>query len=154
VNEPGSGPVLYFSSTRAGGFAPEPAGAQTGDSDLYRSQRHGGRYLSAAIVPGVNSAAEDGQPYVRQDALELYFFSTRPGTLGAADIYAATRTKARDAWSAPVNLGPAVNSAAAETRPSLSWDGATLYFGSTRAGGEGMSDIYVATRGRVTGRPD
>ena len=154
ANEPGSGPVLYFSSTRAGGFAPEPAGAQAGDSDLYRSEWHGGAFGRPALVLGVNSAAEDGQPYVRRDALELYFFSTRPGTLGAADIYVATRTKARDAWTAPANLGPAINSAAAETRPSLSWDSATLYFGSTRAGGEGINDIYVATRERVTGRPD
>jgi hypothetical protein len=40
---------------------------------------------------------------------------------------------------------------AADTRPSLSWDGGTLYFGSGRAGGEGDSDLYVTTRERVTG---
>jgi hypothetical protein len=41
---------------------------------------------------------------------------------------------------------------AAETRPSPSWDGTTLYFGSTRPGGEGMADIYVVTRERIRGR--
>lgn len=64
------------------------------------------------------------------------------------DIYSATRATVDDAWSTPVNLGPNVNgtSASSETRPSLSWDGTTLYFGSNRAGGEGDSDHYVSKR--------
>lgn len=147
--EPGSGEVLYFSSTRAGGFSPEPAGAVTGDADIYRSRSHGGKFGPPELVPGVNSAANDGQPNVRRDAQEMFFFSNRPGTLGGNDIYSSTRTKALGDWSTPVNLGPSVNSSASETRPSLSWDGTTLYFGTTRAGNEGSSDIYVTTRPRA-----
>lgn len=147
----GEGPVLYFSSTRAGGFSAEAPGAASGDSDLYVSASHGGVFGPAALVPGANSAFEDGQPNVRRDGLELFFFSNRPGTLGLADIYSASRGSTGDAWSSPVNLGPAVNSAAADSRPSLSWDGATLYLGSTRPGGEGSSDVYVTTRERLAG---
>ena len=144
------GPALYFSSTRAGGFTPEAQGAVTGDADLYLSESHGGAFGAAALVPGANSASEDGQPNVRRDGLELFFFSNRPGTLGLADIYTATRASASDPWTTPVNLGPNVNSSAgAETRPSLSWDGTTLYFGSTRPGGEGSTDHYVTTRQRT-----
>jgi hypothetical protein len=147
VNEPGYGPSLYFSSNRAGGFSAEPDGAVTGDADLYVSRSHAGAFQSPTLVPGVNTAYEDSQPNVSQDGLELYFFSTRPGTLGMADIYVATRTTTSGAWATPVNLGPKVNTAdGAETRPSLSWDGTTLYFGSNRPGGEGASDIYVVTR--------
>jgi hypothetical protein len=150
--ERGTGRVLYFSSNRPGGFTAEPAGAATGDADLYVSESHGGAFGAAELVPGANSAAEDGQPNVRRDGLELFFFSTRPGTLGMADIYSATRERAADPWSTPVNLGPNVNSASgAETRPSLSWDGTVLYFGSTRPGGEGMADHYVTTRERIRG---
>jgi len=148
ITEPGRGPVLYFSSTRAGGFSPEPPGATTGDADLYSSEWRAGGYQAPTLVPGVNSAQEDGQPYIQRDALELYFFSTRPGGMGAQDIWMASRASAHDAWSAPVNLGAAVNTAAAETRPSLSWDGTTLYFGSTRAGD---SNIYVSFRDRQAG---
>ena len=102
--------------------------------------------------PAWNSAAEDGQPNVRRDGLELFFFSNRPGTLGMADIYSASRESARSPWSTPENLGPNVNSSTgAETRPSLSWDGTTLYFGSTRPGGEGSSDHHVTTRQRLNG---
>jgi Tol biopolymer transport system component len=132
--ESGDGPVLYFSSTRAG------------TNDLYRSESHAGVFGAATAIAELNSSAQDGQPNVRRDGLELFFFSTRPGTLGQADLYSATRSGGGEPWSTPVNLGSDVNSPAADTRPSLSWDGTTLYFGSTRAGGEGSSDHYVTTR--------
>lgn len=144
--DPGVGPVLYFSSFRPGGFAVEPAGG-TPDSDVYWSKSHGGMFGAAELIPGVNTAVDDGQPNVGSDGRELFFYSTRAGGVGAADLYVSTRAFPLDAWSTPVNL-VTVNSAAGETRPSLSWDGLSLYFGSTRAGGEGSSDIYVATRQR------
>ena len=52
-----------------------------------------------------------------------------------------------DPFSPPVLLPSPINRPdAQQTRPSLSRDGLRLYFGSNRAGGEGVSDIYVATR--------
>ena len=149
--EPRSGLVLFYSSNRSGGFSAEAAGVVKGDADLYRSQWHGGRFGPGELVPGVNSASNDGQPNLRRDAREIFFFSNRPGTLGLNDIYSASRKKGQTDWSTPINLGPNVNSSASETRPSLSWDGTRLYFGSTRAGGEGGSDIYVTTRQRANG---
>lgn len=140
--------LLYFSSTRAGGFDTTDSGLASGDSDLYTSQYQGTTYAPPVLVPGANSAFVDGQPNVRRDGLELFFFSNRPGTIGMADIYAATRAATSDPWSEPVNLGPNVNSADAETRPSLSSDGTTLYFGSTRPG-EGSTDIYVTSRDKL-----
>jgi hypothetical protein len=101
---------------------------------------------------GANSAANEASPFPLPETgvgPVLYFSSTRSGGLGAQDIYSATRASTAGPWSAPVNLGSDVNSAAGETRPSLSWDGITLYFGSTRTGGtaEGSSDIYFTDRG-------
>jgi hypothetical protein len=136
--ESGAGPVLYFSSTRAG------------TNDLYRSESHGGAFGAATAIAELNSTAQDGQPNVRRDGLEIFFFSNRPGAAGN-DIYAATRVSTSEPWSTPVDLGSNVNSAASETRPSLSWDGTTLYFGSNRAGGEGDSDHYLTTRTRLGG---
>jgi hypothetical protein len=86
------------------------------------------------------------EPNLRRDGLEIFFFSTRPGGLGMQDLYSASRSSVKEPWSTAVNLGPLVNSAAPDTRPSLSWDGTTLYFGSGRPGGEGDSDHYVTTR--------
>jgi Tol biopolymer transport system component len=132
--------VLYFSSTF------------TGAGDLYLSEWHGGRFQGRQQVAGVNTPSVEGQPNVRRDGLEIFFFSNRPGAIsGSNDIYAAARASTADTWSAPVNLGTAVNTLASETRPSLSWDGTMLYFGSNRTGGDGDSDIYVTTRVRITG---
>jgi hypothetical protein len=47
-------------------------------------------------------------------------------------------------WSAPVNLGPIVNSSAADGSPALSKDGRSLYFASRRPGELGGNDIYVS----------
>jgi len=150
VEERGTGPALYFSSFRPGGYASEAAGASP-DSDIYWSISHGGVFGAVALVDGVNSTADDGQPNVGRDGLELFFYSTRvdASAQGSADLYASTRSTPFGPWGTPVNLGAPVNSAGGESRPSLSWDGTTLYFGSTKAGGEGASDIYVTTRQRL-----
>jgi Tol biopolymer transport system component len=49
-------------------------------------------------------------------------------------------------WSEPVNLGAPVNSAANEMNPALSPDELSLYFVSTRGGGQGAADIWVSRR--------
>lgn len=49
-------------------------------------------------------------------------------------------------WSDPVWLGPVVNSAAADWRPTLSSNGLSLYFHSNRAGGLGAFDLWVSRR--------
>jgi hypothetical protein len=135
--EPELGEVLYMSSARPSGPADTP-----GDHDLYLSEKEGGSYGAATPLNINTNEYHEGQPNVRRDGLEIFFYSNRPGTLGGNDIYLSTRVPG-GLWGEPVNLGPSVNSAASETRPSLSWDATTLYFGSTRAG---TSDVYVTTR--------
>ena len=149
-NEPKRGRVLYFSSARAGGYAADAPGVAP-DFDLYVATWRAGAFRAPELVDGVNSADQDGQPFLRDDSRELYFYSNRPGGLGGNDIWVASRNKAKQAWGAPLNLGPNVNSAAPETRPSLSSDGTLLYFGTTRAApvGEGSSDVFVSSRARV-----
>ncbi len=141
--------MLYFSSTRPDGFSDEPDGALSGDADIYASPVTSSGFGPAVLVPGLNTASNDARPNVRRDGLEIVFDSDRPGTLGGTDIYAATRHRLWTSWSAPVNLGSAINSPTSESRASLSWDGRTLVFGSTRPESEaGSNDIYVSTRRR------
>jgi WD40 repeat protein len=128
---------LYFSSSSAG--VP---------GDIYVSEQLGdGSFGPAVPVSELNSPANDIQPNVRKDGRELVFSSNHPypGARGAQDVYVSTRESVHEPWSAPVNLGEAVNTGAAETRPSLSWDALTLLFGRA-PGPEGMSDIYTTTR--------
>jgi hypothetical protein len=130
--------LLYFSSSSV---TPAVAG------DVFVSARKNGAPFGPAIpVAGLNDAAgNDIQPNVRKDGLEVVFSSNRAGGAGAQDIWSATRSKVGEPWSAGVNLGSAINTAVAETRPSLSWDGNQLLFGRS-PGSEGMSDIHVSTR--------
>jgi Tol biopolymer transport system component len=149
--------ILYFSSNRPGGFAPESGSPP--DSDIYASVlESSGIFGTAALVPGLNTAAEDARPNVRKDGLEIVFDSTRPSTLGGPDIYSATRASVEASWWTPVNLGPAVNTPSSESRASLSRDARTLVFGSNRPGSElgpdgvtPSNDIYVSTRTRSRG---
>jgi hypothetical protein len=127
------GPSLYFSS----------------GPDIYVSERRGdGSFGPPAPVAELNSAAMDIQPNVRRDGREIVFASNRvdASASGGQDLWTSTRKHVGDPWSTPVNLGSATNTAANETRPSLSWDGTTLYFGRA-PGPEGpLADIFFTTR--------
>jgi Tol biopolymer transport system component len=53
------------------------------------------------------------------------------------------------AWSAPVNLGPSINTEFGEFQSAISADGLTLFFASDRPGGfgsKGTNDLWVAQR--------
>jgi WD40-like Beta Propeller Repeat len=130
--------MLYFSRSSV---VPNVPG------EIYVSERqNGARFGTATAVSELNdAAANDIQPNVRANGLEVVFSSNRAGTLGAQDIWVATRGTPSDRWSAPINIGSVVNTSAAESRPSLSQDGNQLLFGRA-PGSEGSSDIYVTTR--------
>ena len=130
--------MLFFSRSSVAPAVP---------GEIYVSERQGGaRFGPASAVAELNdAAANDIQPNVRADGLEVVLSSNRAGTLGAQDIWVATRGALGDPWSAPVNIGSAVTTAAAESRPSLSRDGNQLLFGRS-PGPEGSSDIYITTR--------
>lgn len=124
--------VLFFSSTR------------NGNQDIFVSINMG----PAIAVSELNTDADDARPNVSRDGLEMVFDTNRGG--GAPDIWTSTRASTSDPWRAPVPIAQ-VNSEAGESRASMSWDGTMLVFGSTRAGGEGSSDIYVSTRQKMGG---
>ena len=128
---------LYFASTRRG----HPA------QEIYFSENFGSAQLAAG---GVDSSASDARPNVRRDGLEIVWDSTRTGSQGT-DIYSATRSSVDASWGSAVQLGNGINSAGNESRASLSWDGMTLMFGTTRAGGEGSADIWLSTREKAPG---
>jgi hypothetical protein len=138
---------LYFSRSSL------PPG-NTGE--LFVSEKQGDMTFGPAdSIDELNDAgANDIQPNVRKDGREIVFSSNRAGGAGGQDIWSATRASVDDAWSAPVNLGPAVNTGLGESRPSLSRDAEQLLFGragpaGTGEGGTGASDIYVATREKL-----
>lgn len=127
--------VLYYNSNRPGG---------AGLHDLYvSSEQKDGTFSAPTPAPGLDTPYQEQFAALSKDGLEIFFASDRPGTLGGLDLWEATRASTSDAWSTPVNLGPQVNSPAAEGRSTISWDGTTLIFHSNRAG---SVDLYESTR--------
>ncbi len=140
--EPGisaDGLSIYYCSLRPGGY---------GGYDMWvttRATTQDDWGPPVNLGSPVNSSSDDFSEDISADGLELYFASNRPGGSGY-DIWVAKRATTEDKWAAPVNLGPMVNSSAAEGCPAISDDGLELYFWSTRSGGFGSYDIWVARR--------
>ncbi len=98
------------------------------------------------LGPPVNGPYNDGVASLTGDGLSLLFVSERPGGSGGADIWASTRRTADDPWGTPQELGPPVNGPIHDWGPSISADGLSLFFDSSRPGGLGGSDIWVTKR--------
>jgi hypothetical protein len=101
------------------------------------------------LGPVVNSPFNDFAPAVSKNGLSLYFSSDRPGTSGPNDIWVSQRNSRDDPWSAPVNLGPPVNTSLGERAPAFSRDGHWMFFVSDRTGGSGGDDIWASWRTNI-----
>ncbi len=127
-------------------FTRRISGAPQHDEDLVVARRsEEGSWMQAeSISPNINTENNEGTCTISADGRTLIFTSCkgRQG-YGSCDLYISRKTG--DTWSAPANLGPAINSRSWESQPSLSADGRTLYFVSSRPGGKGGNDIYVSS---------
>ncbi|MFN5025303.1 MAG: OmpA family protein [Bacteroidota bacterium] len=106
------------------------------DGNTWREPRHLG-------VP-INSSFWESQPSVSFDGKTLYFSSNRPGGFGEHDLWYSTYSKGR--WSAPVNLGPEINTPGSEQSPYIAKDDQTLYFISDYHEGMGGMDIFISRK--------
>jgi hypothetical protein len=116
------------------------------NSDIYVSElQPDGSFGSAVVVTELSTAQSEQRPSVRFDGLELFL-----GRLGSGnfDLWVSTRESVLDAWGAPTDLGPIVNSPGDDAQPHIAADRQTLLFASTRPGGCGNADLYVTTRTR------
>jgi len=128
------GSTLFFASEREGGF---------GKSDLYYSKRQpdGSWGEPTNLGPKINTDDYEEAPFITNDGRTLYFSSYGHPGMGDQDIFMSWLDDDGN-WSAPINLGPPVNTAFRELGLFLSADGATGYFASERPGGYGKLDIY------------
>ncbi len=125
-------------------FTGRPAASSGEDLYVSRQNKDGSLGAPVPISPAINTSYNEGAGSISGDGKTLVFASCdRPKAIGNCDLYISRRTG--NNWSAPVNLGTNVNSTEWDSQPSLSADGRTLYFTSTRRGGQGQEDIYVTT---------
>jgi hypothetical protein len=136
----GGHPQLIFGSGRLGGAA----------RDLFLSNlQPDGTWGPATLIPELSSPTTENRPTIRQDGLEIFFYSDRPGGSGGADLWTATRTNVDALWGTPVNLGATVNGIGTDQHPYLSADAMTLVFSSNRPGGSGGLDLWMTTRAQI-----
>jgi hypothetical protein len=133
------GTFLFYSSNGAGG-----------DQDIYVSRLgRDGTFGPGKVVTELSTPDfEDIMPNVRtrdDGSFEIVYSSNRPtwgrgqAAFGGQDVYYARSWWPTGGWSAPRNLGDAVNTPGVEQRSTLSHDGKRLYFGRD-------GDIYTSTR--------
>jgi Tol biopolymer transport system component len=94
----------------------------------------------------LDSAADESSTSLSADGLEIIFSSNRAGGAGGLDLWHARRARTDLPFDAPTRLAE-LSSSHADSRPSLSADGTTIYFNyaANEEGGDD-ADIWVATR--------
>lgn len=75
----------------------------------------------------------------------LYFVSDRPGGIGGKDIWYTIHNYKAHKYTAPVNVGPKINSEGDEVTPFYDNDNRKLYFSSNGFPGLGGYDIYYSS---------
>lgn len=86
-----------------------------------------------------------GHPCVSDDGRFLIFTSDMPGGFGGRDLYYTTYDKKSDSWTAPVNLGPEINTKGNDMFATFAKDGG-LYYATDGKPGLGGLDIFKAER--------
>jgi peptidoglycan-associated lipoprotein len=110
---------------------------------IMHSTRNGDQWSNPVRLEILPDTLVAAHPALSSDGLTLYFVSDMPGGYGQKDIYSVTRTGDNDSWSAPVNLGPDINTSRNELFPYIRDDG-SLYFSSDGHIGMGGLDIFKA----------
>jgi Tol biopolymer transport system component len=126
---------------------------------ILTSTRSGERWSEPRVAP-FSGRWSDADPHLSPDGGQLFFISNRPIAAGDSlprgdyDIWVCDRTEG-GGWGEPRHIPPPVSlEGSTEWAPSPAANG-NLYFGSTRPGGKGANDLYVAKwNGSAYGEPE
>lgn len=101
------------------------------------------------VVLNVNAANKNDVPgSINALGTVLYMSSDRSGD---EDLYTATRTNPATAFGAPVKIAELSQVGVDNSAPVISSDELTIFYGSKRAGGSGLIDVWTAKRSSPTG---
>lgn len=115
--------TLYFGSERPGG---------QGGIDVWRSRLVSHEYAAPENLGApLNTPAHETEPFVSLDESFMILATSRPGGLGAYDLYVSYRCG--DSWTPAEHLGGGLNSSGWDFGAKLTPDGKTLYFSSNRS---------------------
>lgn len=112
------------------------------EEDFYISKKIKGEWSRAVPIGSpLNTHGNEGAQAISPDGRFFVFTGcNRRNGWGSCDLYISQ--KIGNEWTPPQNMGKRVNSSSWDSQPSISADGKTIYFASTRPGGKGKSDIW------------
>jgi Tol biopolymer transport system component len=120
-----------------------------GNYDIYVATRSSTAADFSALSPvaGVNTSAQEGNPWISDDGLTMYFTSTASGSInGSYDIWRTTRASSTSPFNTPGPVGE-LNGTMTDQAPVLSHDGLEIFFASSR---NGHLELFHATRSTPT----
>lgn len=140
-----NGKVLFLSVQRRDGY---------GDQDLYISQMKNGQWKEPVNLGStINTVGADFAPFLAADGKTLYFASEGHPGFGGSDIFYSKRLdETWSHWTAPVNLGQAVNTQTWDAYYSISAKGDYAYFVSKNEKNRSKDIYQIRLPGEV--RPD
>jgi outer membrane protein OmpA-like peptidoglycan-associated protein len=127
---------LYFSSSAPGGY---------GGADIWVCHRddNGKWSVPYNLGPEINTAGDEGTPFIHADNQTLYFNSNgQPGYSENADLFVSHKLP-NGKWSKAENLGYPINTIDDEGSLIVAADGRTAYYASDRSDSKGGLDIYT-----------
>jgi hypothetical protein len=136
------GKVLFFSSSRPGGF---------GGKDLWYSKLDNHNMWTNPVNLGktINTDGDEMSPFIHFDGKTLYFASDGRVGMGGFDIY-MTRMNNDSTWQEPQNLGYPINTYNDEMGLVIESGGQKAYFSSIRDKSNGKDifsfDLYESVR--------
>jgi hypothetical protein len=130
------GNVMYFSSTRPGGY---------GGRDIYRAIKLGNGNWSLPMNLGsnINTEHDEDGPFIHPDGNTLYFSSKGHKSMGGYDIFKSEFKNGY--WSIPQNLGYPINSVDNDIYFVLAANGKRGYYSSFNEADSANHDIYVVS---------
>jgi len=141
---------LYFASSYQTGRRKIFEGDKRNYFKIYRVDMSTNKYKKE-LLPFNGDSFSAGQPYVTPDGKKLFFASDMPGGYGKADIYVCNIYE-DGTYSAPMNLGPGINTIADDFFPYFKDN--ILYFSSGGHVGFGGLDMYKSYyRDNIYGTP-
>jgi peptidoglycan-associated lipoprotein len=116
--------------------------------DIWMSEGNGKKWNEPVKLSlKTHDSISVGHPCVSDDGRFLIFVSdyTGDGSIGGHDLWYTTYDKRSDSWTAPVNMGPEINTPGDEYFPTFAMNGDLLY-SSNGLPGMGGLDIFRAAK--------
>lgn len=117
-----------------------------GQEDLFIAEKKDSVFSEVYGMAAINTSQNEGVHTISSDGSRIIFTACNryKEVIGGCDLFTSRLVDGE--WSKPLNIGPVINTTAWDAQPSLSADGYTLYWSSSRKHGIGGNDIWMSTR--------